>query len=167
MQCAAQMFTLPTSLMVGNFLLNLCYTVIQCCANAHQAYRTGKGSLLSALVKELPGQIATKGWLGIDKCLCFEELKFQVAIPLHGRLTISANFRFPVLCYLCTKDVSWTIFLDKKGKPTDPENVLSSLWKQFDVLVGQLKYVNFHQQAANVLLITQNFCCLLMLLPST
>ena len=33
--------------------------------------------------------------------------------------------------------------LEKKGKAVDPESVLLSLWKQFDVLVGQLKYVSF------------------------
>ena len=39
--------------------------------------------------------------------------------------------------------VSGTTFLVKKGKSADPESVLLSLWKQFDVLVGQLKYVMF------------------------
>ncbi|CAB4011872.1 NPAT isoform X2 [Paramuricea clavata] len=33
---------------------------------------------------------------------------------------------------------------EKKDIPTDPENVLLSLWKQFDVLVGQLKHTTIH-----------------------
>ena len=86
--------------------------------------------------------------------LCFHEaalytnlaLKSVLLVHVKENLLSLKSFSFiyvlqhTVLQYI--PNINFVFLLDKKSK-RDPESILKLLWKQFDSLVGQLKYVVF------------------------